>query len=53
MMSYRQKNLVPPGGKSFYTVPETGFYFEGHIMDNLIRDIIIHLNANDSPYPNT
>jgi hypothetical protein len=49
--TYRQHNLVPPGGRHFYTVPETDTYFEDVQLDRLTRKVQEHYAANGLEAP--
>ena len=51
MRRYREKNLSPPGGKSFYTVPETGAYFEHVFLPTLIEIVAQHYRVNELEVP--
>jgi len=51
MLKFRVRNVMPPGGKYFYEVPETKAYFDGFVMDALLETIREHYAANrlDAP----
>jgi hypothetical protein len=51
MRTYRQMNLLPPGGFHFFTVPETETYFEDRQLDRLVRTVGEHYTANGLPVP--
>lgn len=47
MMSFRYKMYAPPGGKWFYTVPETGKYFESRQnMSDCEAQVLRHYAVN-------
>lgn len=51
MMDFRVRNVVPPGGRYFYTVPETGYYVEAMTETDVINSVTRHMRENDVPLP--
>ena len=51
MLSFRIRNLVPPGGRYFYLVPETGVRLEGFVMSSLESQIRAHYISNKLECP--
>jgi hypothetical protein len=51
MMEFKVSNIVPPGGRYFYEVPETRTYFEDLSEDRLIARLRRHFADNRIPWP--
>jgi len=51
MLDFRVQNVVPPGGKYFYEVPETRVYFEDLEQTRLEARLKRHLLDNSIPVP--
>lgn len=52
MLSFKYQNFSPPGGRWFYTVPETGLYLESALgMHDLLGRIEQHYAAIKKPVP--
>lgn len=50
---FKDPNIVPPGGRYFYTVPQTGAAFEAFDRYRLLDDVTRHLRASGLPVPET
>jgi len=50
-MEFRVKNLVPPGGRYFYEVPETGVRLEDPTSTGILRKAAAHLRENSLEVP--
>lgn len=51
-MRFRRTIFAPPGGRWFYTVPETGRYVESVAsLAELVRDVASHYAINELPAP--
>jgi hypothetical protein len=51
LSTFKYRNVVPPGGKYFFIVPETDKYFESFDMYALERTVRDHLIANKLTIP--
>lgn len=51
MLEFRIGNVVPPGGRYFYTVAETRTYLEALTYTALEEQVAAHLRANGLPIP--
>jgi hypothetical protein len=51
MLDFRARNLVPPGGRYFYIVPETGVRIEGLSLLHWYNNIVKHYRENDLKVP--
>ena len=50
MMTFRHRNILPPGGYQ-YTVPETGQSFLDGVFNDLVNGVRLHLAKNSIPVP--
>lgn len=48
---FKAEQCVPPGGKYFVVVPETGVYLEAFMKDALLDKMRDHYTANHFPVP--
>lgn len=48
---FRVKNLVPPGGRYFYVVPETEVRVEAPTSMGILKEVRKHLQENSLPVP--
>lgn len=51
MLSFRVRNIVPPGGRYFFEVPETGAYFEEFTLSSLLIVLTKHYRENNMASP--
>lgn len=52
LAAFKSSVYFPPGGAYFYTVPETGRYFESRqSMQDLLNKVQAHLEVNGLPVP--
>lgn len=51
MLTFRSKRVVPPGGRYFYTPPETGVAIEAPTMSVLLQRVMANLAANGKAVP--
>lgn len=51
MLSFRVANVVPPGNKYFFEVPETGVYLEDPELGSLLTRLMRHYADNSVPCP--
>lgn len=49
MMAFRVRNIVPPGGRYFFTVEQTGVRLEAFSMSGLLGQLRAHLLDNKLP----